>query len=394
MEIILEIESAKYVTLDDLYTLFPADYFNSSTSVPRSTYKFICAKFRNIEDNINAANQQWWDKFFLDQYSKYKISPRGLRNTKTCSFLNTSLSQEWDSISEFCTQKWIIIVSKQREYQYAHFRSKIVDLIYSLKTAITSLPISWLRKLKLNTKFQEDLLLGSKLQKIRRDFDDYNTNRVFSWKKHRSPNHEITTSHELVYSDTGISDVRPLMDCTPKPTADILAKYPGYVRRVHGQSRLFTRPSLRKIHTPSVPAVLQSSGLNNIQVELPPPSLIQVTSSSNVLVINTAPDGNVTTGAGLVTADPISTKMGIENPLSSTSLSASIPSSSNPNLASGFVEPSVRTCSDGLPSAERINLSSSFLVNAPLSCPKRKLSTEAGEGVDVDRERKGKLRKL
>lgn len=94
MEIILDIESAKYEVLDEMYTLFPASLFNPTTSIPRSTYKLICARFRKIEDLIVSANQQWWDKFFLQQYSKYKISPRGLRITKTCSFLSAALTSE------------------------------------------------------------------------------------------------------------------------------------------------------------------------------------------------------------------------------------------------------------------------------------------------------------
>lgn len=86
--------------------------------------------------------------------------------------MGTELAQEWSTISKFCTQKWMEIIIKQRDIQYNILLSKVTDLIHNLKSHITSLPTSWYRKRKLNTMFQEDCLIKTKLQKIRRYFDD------------------------------------------------------------------------------------------------------------------------------------------------------------------------------------------------------------------------------
>lgn len=140
MEIIHNIEAAKYTILDHVYTLFPDGYFHPSTSIPRTSYRLTCAKFREIEDNINAANQQWWDKFFLDLYLTYKITPRGLRNLKVCSFFSADLSKEWSAISEFCMQKWIELIIKQHDTLYNSLLSKITDLIKALKSIRSPFP--------------------------------------------------------------------------------------------------------------------------------------------------------------------------------------------------------------------------------------------------------------
>lgn len=220
-------------------------FLKSTTSISRSIYKITCAKFRRIEDTIIAENQQWWDKFFVQQYSKYKISPRGLRNTKTCSFLCADLTHEWANISEFCTQKWIEIVAKQRDIQYQSLLSKITDLISSLQIQTPSLPISWLKKLKLNTKFQEDTLLGTKLHKIRRDFD-YNTDRVFCWKKRCFSNPNVSNSND---ASLGMVGPTPLMECVPRPT---IGPYPNTIRPLmnnHVHHLLFTRSKARLAQT-------------------------------------------------------------------------------------------------------------------------------------------------
>lgn len=105
-------------------------------------------------------------RFFLDLYLTSKITPRGLRNLKPCTFLGSELTKEWSAIAEFCTQKWMEILIKQRDTRYNILLSRIPDLIEALKSEITSLPTSWLRRIKLNTKFHEDCLIKTKLQKI------------------------------------------------------------------------------------------------------------------------------------------------------------------------------------------------------------------------------------
>lgn len=226
MEIIQKIESVKYTILDDLYAHFPDGYFLPSANIPRLEYRHICAKFRKIEDTINNINQQWWDKFFLELYLNYKISPRGLRNQKTCSFLGADLAAEWSTISEFCTQKWMEIIIKQRDTLFNSLSSKLTNLIDELRSYITPLPTSWYKKLKLNTKYQEDCLIKCKLQKIRRDFDDYNSNRIHCWKKPRRNTHPPkVNNHPNLHTPSGQENHTPvpLMECVPRPTTALLS---------------------------------------------------------------------------------------------------------------------------------------------------------------------------
>lgn len=72
-----------------------------------------------------------------------------------------------------------------------------------------------MKKLKLNTK---DTLLGTKLQKIRRDFDDYNTDRIFCWKKRWSVNPNIPDPNNIPLDRDRPIGPTPLMECVPRPT--------------------------------------------------------------------------------------------------------------------------------------------------------------------------------
>lgn len=68
--------------------------------------------------------------------------------------------------------------------------------------AIKQLPLTWFRTLKRNTIKKEDDLIAIKLGKFRQNMDDYNTNRVFYWKKPKAPFPKIPV---------------PLMECRPTP---------------------------------------------------------------------------------------------------------------------------------------------------------------------------------
>ena len=99
MELIDEIEFHKYDILDSLYTSLPPDIFCNTSKLTRPDRYILCGKFKKLERLINSTNTQWWDEFFLKKYLEYKISPRGLRILKTCSFLDTSHNTEWEGIA-------------------------------------------------------------------------------------------------------------------------------------------------------------------------------------------------------------------------------------------------------------------------------------------------------
>lgn len=152
MDIIHDIELVKFGILDELYIPFLADFFSSSQSVPFPSYKHLYEQFRKIEDLFNAPNFQWWDKFFLQKYLQYKISPRGFRHIKTCSFLSPSLILEWANISEFCTKKWIEIIIQQSDITFSDLLSKIQTLLGSLIQKPLHLPINYVQQIQ--TQYQ------------------------------------------------------------------------------------------------------------------------------------------------------------------------------------------------------------------------------------------------
>lgn len=191
MDIIEQLEIYKYVLLDELYTIFPSHTFSPSIhsrTWPLSKYRDASTKMKRLEDLVTSANTQWWDGFFLKQYFKSRISPRGLRILKGCAFLDEDLRTEWEGVAEFCTQKWIQVLITHRDRRYLALRQKAEKLVIDLLSLHPQLPTAWLKTFKINTKKSENSLIENKLGKLRRDLDDYSYNRVFNWKsKHIQP---------------------------------------------------------------------------------------------------------------------------------------------------------------------------------------------------------------
>lgn len=121
--------------------------------------------------------------FFLEQYLLHKITPRGLRVLKQCSFLDSNLSTEWSHISEFCTAKWIGLLVQQRDRKFQTLKEKITELCNDIQDSTSHLPLTWLVTLKKNTKKNEDTFICNKLGKFRRDLDYYNLDKVFFLEK-------------------------------------------------------------------------------------------------------------------------------------------------------------------------------------------------------------------
>lgn len=193
MDLLAAIEEHKHVILEEFYALFPAHFFKKDCHITGSKIPMpkLCTHFRKLEDLISTANQQWWDKFFLQSYIQHKISPRGLRVLKQCAFLDPDLHTEWAHVSEFCTAKWMGIIIQQRDRKYMILKDKIITLCKTICDTIPHLPFTWFSMLKRNTIRNEDNTIASKLGKFRRDLFDYNTNQVFSWKHTKNPNQGI-----------------------------------------------------------------------------------------------------------------------------------------------------------------------------------------------------------
>lgn len=132
IELINEIEFHKFEVLDNLYTILPSELFCTTSTLTRSDRYTLCGKFKKLEKLIHSANTQWWDELFLKKYITEKISPRGLRVLKTCSFLDTAHNSQWEGIAEFCTAKWLEVITSQRHIKY----NELVHLVQILSSEI------------------------------------------------------------------------------------------------------------------------------------------------------------------------------------------------------------------------------------------------------------------
>lgn len=102
---------------------------------------------------------------------------------KECSFLDNDHKREWADISALCTSKWMSILISHRTSRFNKLKQDVLTLIQDITSHNMTIPLSWLDTVKKNTKTDEDSLLRMKLGKFRRDLDDYNNDRVFSWNK-------------------------------------------------------------------------------------------------------------------------------------------------------------------------------------------------------------------
>lgn len=104
--------------------------------------------FKKLERLISSTNLQWWDKFFLEKYLLARISSRGLRVLKTCSFLDLEHCKEWENISELCTSKWIKVLITHRHSKYEQLTHQVQMLCQEIENISSHVPLSWFNILK------------------------------------------------------------------------------------------------------------------------------------------------------------------------------------------------------------------------------------------------------
>lgn len=151
MDLLSTIESHKHV-LDNLYSVLPTAIFSIDAKLIGKIRHTLCGKFKQLESIIQTTNQQWWDKFFLQQYLDTKISPRGLRVLKDCPpFLDTDDKKEWAGIDEFCTAKWMGILISHRTTRFSKLTYQDQLIAEEICGHNLPIPLSWLEILKKNT---------------------------------------------------------------------------------------------------------------------------------------------------------------------------------------------------------------------------------------------------
>lgn len=134
-------------------------FFCHTSKLTRPDRYILCGKFKKLEGLLHTANTQWWDEFFLKKYLEEKISPRGLRILKTCSFLDSTHNKEWENIAEFCTAKWLSILISQRHLKYDEMVHQIQILSLDIASYNLKIAPTWLETLKKNTKYKENILI-------------------------------------------------------------------------------------------------------------------------------------------------------------------------------------------------------------------------------------------
>lgn len=181
MDFLTDLDTLRHNVLNSLYALLPSSLFSTSASLTKKDRYTLCGQFKKLERLIHSTNLQWWDKYFLEKYLENRISPRGLRITKTCSFLEPDQLKEWQGISEFGTAKWINILIEHRTAKFEKLTSRVMSLVTEIQKLDKILPTIWLDTLYKNTQREESLLIKNKLGKFSRDLNDYTKDRVYTW---------------------------------------------------------------------------------------------------------------------------------------------------------------------------------------------------------------------
>lgn len=151
MDFIMEIESLKYSILEELYSFLPPSIFSPDSSLDKNVRYKLCGKFKKLERLIHSTNSQWWDKYFLNQYLKSRISPRDLCILKNCSFLEIDDAKEWGSLAEFCTTKWMTILVKHRDKKFEQLQKTVQALSTEIINVGQKISSPWLDILINNT---------------------------------------------------------------------------------------------------------------------------------------------------------------------------------------------------------------------------------------------------
>lgn len=186
MELILTLEAVRHDYLENLYTLFPIDFFYPHATVNQASYGKFCAMFRKIEDTIISLNHQWWDKFFVLRYRLSKITSRGLRITDV-PFSHQSGKQNGNTSLIFAHKSGLILLLSKERIKSKRWRKRLRHTSAPLEPRSTISPLPSKKSWRKKNKKDEDLLIKVKLNKIRRDVDDYTSSKVFNWKPKIAP---------------------------------------------------------------------------------------------------------------------------------------------------------------------------------------------------------------
>lgn len=129
---------------------------------------------------------QWWDILLLVNYIKTNGVPRGLRLTKTCTWLDDDLKDAWVIQMRELNKKLLLSIITQRERNLIKIRSDLKNIQEDL-APYTDLPSfdDWDKKINDQMVSFETNLISKYSGKFERDRLDYLFGREFEWKNLR-----------------------------------------------------------------------------------------------------------------------------------------------------------------------------------------------------------------
>lgn len=138
-----------------------------------------------------------WHIVSLSDYWREKRIPRGLRISKFPSSYNEdpTFRAKWESILNKCSMDLMLLLIEDGKAQRVKLEAEIGDKRATLSTLPSEELASIESKLKDNLRELEQSVKKLKLQKFKRDVDDYENARVYHWRKTKEYTRERRGRH-------------------------------------------------------------------------------------------------------------------------------------------------------------------------------------------------------
>lgn len=176
---------------------------NVETTAPAS----VEAKqnLRKLEKLIFREMKIWWDQTTLKSYIERKMVPRGLRLKKSTTFPYPPEFQiKWDDILSKCSMELMTLIIQQEELQLADIQKDITSLQESTSKIISEQDFDdWNKNINIKLEETEDYIINVKESKLKRDQEDYDNHKVYTWfkdKYHRTPSRPILKNRNRKFS--------------------------------------------------------------------------------------------------------------------------------------------------------------------------------------------------
>lgn len=154
-----------------------------------NAFRTMTKLFYSLKDLLEKEMVHWWDAETLSHYSKAGLVPRGLRVLNQCNFLDVDLQQLWEKSALSCSREWMSLIIVQRERALATIKEELQSLNLQI-CKYSNLPefAEWDSKINMKIIEFEKMVVAKKQNKLHRDKGDFQSGKVFSWKKQTNNN--------------------------------------------------------------------------------------------------------------------------------------------------------------------------------------------------------------